>query len=538
MAKTGTNTSFIGSTATGSNLIFQNAGGTISVASGGELQFEDGGTFTGVTTLNTSAGAGKIDFARGTFTVDESASFQGGTDDLTLFMESTSGTLAIEGDLTLDVLTLAGGDVQIDSNNTGVSTLGVGQLRVISTGSSIIGSNTTTPDDVLNIGASGFNLQQNFELSALTANSTGTATDTGNSDDLNLTGKATFNNTGVYELQDSDSIVSSDGTGTFINAGTLAKTGTGTSFIGSTSTTSNLTFQNTGGIISVASGGELQFNDGGTFTGATTLNTAAGAGKVDFNTGTFTVAESASFQGNTDDLALFMESANGLLAIEGNLTLDVLTLAGGAVQIDSNNTGVSTLGVGQLGVTSTGSSIIGSNTTTPDDVLNIGASGFTLQQNFELSALTVNSTGTATDTGNGDVLNLTGKATFNNTGIYELQDNDSIVSSDGTGTFINAGTLAKTGTGASSIGSTSTVTTSPSKIQLEPFRSPRAVSLSSEMAARSPVQPRSIHRPALARLTLIPGRSRWLSPRLSRVAPTTWRCSWRVRTACWRLKAT
>ena len=160
----------------------------------------------------------------------------------------------------------------------------------------------------------------------------------------------------------------------------MAKTGTSTSFIGSTATGSNLTFQNTGGIISVASGGELQFNDGGTFTGATTLNTSASSGKVDFNTGTFTVAESASFQGGTDDLALFMESQNSLRdAIEGNLTLDVLTLAGGDVQIDSsNNTGVSTLTVGQLRVTSTGSSITGSNTTTPDDVLNIGASGFNL----------------------------------------------------------------------------------------------------------------------------------------------------------------
>ena len=45
-------------------------------------------------------------------------------------MESQNGVLAIEGDLTLDVLTLGGGDVQIDSNNNGASTLTVGQLRL------------------------------------------------------------------------------------------------------------------------------------------------------------------------------------------------------------------------------------------------------------------------------------------------------------------------------------------------------------------------------------------------------------------------
>ena len=303
---------------------------------------------------------------------------RGGTDDLTLFMESTSGTLAIEGDLTLDVLTLAGGDVQIDSNNNGASTLTVGQLRVISTGSSITGFNTSVVDDALNI-LSGFDLQQDFELSGLTVNSSGTTTtDVGNGDELDLTGNTTFNNSGSYEIEGSDPVISSDSTGTFINTGTLAKTVANFSAFGST-TTGDLAFQNAGGTISVVSGGELEFRDGGTFTGVTTLSTAAGAGKIDFNTGTFTVAESASFQGGTDDLALFMESQNSLLAIEGDLTLDVLTLAGGDVQIDSNNTGVSTLGVGQLRVTSTGSSITGSDTTTPDDVLNIGASGFDLQ---------------------------------------------------------------------------------------------------------------------------------------------------------------
>ena len=274
----------------------------------------------------------------------------------------------------------------------------------------------------------------------------------------------------------------------FINTGTLAKTVANFSAFGST-TTGDLAFQNVSGTISVVSGGELQFNDGGTFTGETTLNTAAGAGKVDFNTGTFTVAESASFQGNTADLALFMESQNGVLAIEGDLTLDVLTLGGGDVQIDSNNNGASTLTVGQLRVISTGSSITGFNASVVDDALNI-LSGFDLQQDFELSALTVNSSGTTTiDIGGSDDLNLTGSTTFNNTGTFELQGTfDSIVSTDATGTFNNTGTLA---TAPAEITPPSVqrprVVTSHSKTLVGPFQSPRAANSSSEMAARSPV---------------------------------------------------
>ena len=107
----------------------------------------------------------------------------------------------------------------------------------------------------------------------------------------------------------------------------------------------------------------FQFRDGGTFTGVTTLNTSAGAGTIDFNAGTFTVAEeAATVGGNANEKSIRMGGSNGTLAIEGNLSLDSLTMAGGDVQLDSNNDSSSVLNVEQLIVSSTGSAITGADT--------------------------------------------------------------------------------------------------------------------------------------------------------------------------------
>ena len=463
LAKTGTGASFIRSTSTKQPRLPKRSWNHFGRLEHGELEFRDGGTFTGATTLNTSAGSGKVDFNTGTFTVAESASFQGGEDDLALFMESQNSLLAIEGNLTLDVLTLAGGDVQIDSNNTGVSTLGVGQLRVISTGSSITGSNTTTPDDVLNIGTSGFDLQHSIEISGLTVNSTGTATMApGFFDELNLTGNTTFNNAGTFEFQGSNAIVSSDGTGIFVNAGTLGNTGSNASFIGSTATNSDLTFLNSDATISVASGSEIEFRDGGTFDGVTTLNTSGGTGKIDLNTGTFTVDVAASFQGvSTGDRALFMENQNGTLLIGNSLTLDALTLAGGAVVLDLPGDGVATLSLDELRVTNSGSSITGVNGSSPDDILNLNTT-FEQPAAFTLRGLIVNSQATVTS-GSGCCVNLylSDNTVFNNSGIFQFQGSSGGLSSASpdsgdtdAGVFINTGTIAKLDASITRIGET------------------------------------------------------------------------------------
>ena len=428
----------------------------------------------------------------------------------------------------IPVLELRGGDVLIDGGNAGSGSLSVTQLLVTNPGSAIIGSNTTTPDDVLNIGTSGFNMQQSVELSGLTVNSSGTTTtDTGTSDVLDLTGSTTFNNSGIFELQGgADSIVSTDATGTFNNTGTLAYTGSSTAAIGSTATGSDLTFQNAGGTISVASGGELEFRDGGTFTGVTTLNTAAGAGTIDFNSGIFTFEETATVGGNANEKSIRLGSSNGTLAIQGSLSLDSLTMAGGDVQLDSNNDSSSVLNIEQLIVSGTGSSITGANSGTVDDTVNISSVGsIQLNQSFELSALNVSTAGSVTtDTGPSDILDLTAGTVFTNQGggTFELQSSsDAIVSSDGTGTFTNAGTLSKTGTNTSFIGSTATGSNlifqnaggtisvaSGGELQFEDGGTFTGVTTLNTSAGAG-------------KIDFNRARSRWMSRRHSRVAPTT-----------------
>ena len=125
----------------------------------------------------------------------------------------------------------------------------------------------------------------------------------------------------------------------------------------------------------------------------TTLNTAAGAGKVDLRFGTFTVDEAASFVGvNPSDRALFLgtggESADSTLNIEGDLTLDALGLfVDATVNVDSNSDGASTLSVGQITTNGLSNTIIGG----ADDLLVVGAGGLQMSSTFTLSGLSATS---------------------------------------------------------------------------------------------------------------------------------------------------
>ena len=108
-------------------LSFQNNGGTLVVGAGSELRFLNGGDFNN-TFLDTSAGAGKIDLSLGKFTVNDGAIFSGvNAGDRVLFLDG--GTLEIQGSLALDTLHLSGGDLQIDSDSNGASTLTVNTLN-------------------------------------------------------------------------------------------------------------------------------------------------------------------------------------------------------------------------------------------------------------------------------------------------------------------------------------------------------------------------------------------------------------------------
>jgi len=322
------------------------------------------------------------------------------------------------------------------------------------TGGQIAGTGALIVSKELELTTSGFK-----DLRSRTLTSAGTAhfSDTGF---LSLAQGAVFNNTGRFEaLSDADVANFFGGSATFLNAGTLIKTGAGT-----TTAFSGVTFNNTGtvdvqsGALSLAAGGTSSgaFTIGGAATlefagGISTLTTAssvAGTGTLRFASGTTNLLGTylatgplvltggdATFNTPNSIQATSLTLQGGTATFNTPLTAGSLSLSGGGL------TGTGNVTVPGL-TTWTGGQIAGSGTLLAAGGLELTSSGFK-----DLRGRTLTSPATAHFGGTG-FLALAQGAVFSNTGVFEaLSDADVANFFGGSATFLNAGTLIKTGAG-------------------------------------------------------------------------------------------
>ena len=186
------------------------------------------------------------------------------------------------------------------------------------TGGQIAGSGTLLAAGGLELTSSGFkDLRGRTLTSPATAHFGGTGF-------LALAQGAVFSNTGVFEaLSDADVANFFGGSATFLNAGTLIKTGAGT-----TTAFSGVTFNNTG-TVDVQSGA-LSLAAGGTSSGAFTIG---GAATLEFAGGVSTLTSPSSVTGTGT-----LRFASGTTNLLGTyLATGPLVLTGGDASFDTLN---------------------------------------------------------------------------------------------------------------------------------------------------------------------------------------------------------
>jgi hypothetical protein len=413
---------------------------------------------------------------------------------------SIGGTLNFSTGASIAVgqLTITGGIL------TGSDTVTVSGLTTWS-GGTMSGTGTTVANGGLTLGGTG-NASYSETLSARTLNNFGTATFNSNpsfTGGIAFTNGSTLNNEAAasFTIAADLSIDAANGGGTFNNAGTLTKSGgTGTSTISA--------LLNDTGVGSVqAQSGTLALAGGGTLGGTGALSVSTGA-TLGFANGTFAVASTAPIAGagavifsgaTVSDPGLYdvtgttsVTSGASTVTLSGNLeslgtTLSVFagklnltgTIPGGAVTITAVSIGgtlnLSTgasIAAGQLAIsggtltgpdtvtisgmtTWSGGTMSGSGTTIANGGLAIGGTAGS-SFNESLTSRTLDNFGAATLANNpsfGGGLGFTSGATFNNEVGASFTINSDVSIAVGTsGTFNNAGTLAKAGgTGTSAV---------------------------------------------------------------------------------------
>jgi len=402
------------------------AAGTIS-SSNGTLTLSQGGTHTGTF----SASPGTIEFSGGTHQFSGTPTFSGagafvvsgGTFDLdaastipaTASFTQSGGLLTGAGDLTVNgPFTWSGG--LIDGSS------GSGATNIMAT---------------LNITGAG---QKDY--STRTINNSGTTTWTGGNIRTDFGG--VFNNTGTFDIQ-CDRFLFWGFAGmplTFNNSGTVTKSTTfGTSTIGmdynqtagSTTVTTGIFYFNnrfgsyTGGTVSAAAGARLNFGSGDahTFAAGSTLS---GAGTIGFMAGVVFVNGTYNVTGVTDIFG-------GTARFESAATTNQLTLSSGTLG------GAGTLTVTGAATWSGFGSMSGAG----------GVTTFQAGSTLTISSVqdkthifrTINNAGTVTWSGGN--INAGLGATFNNTGTFNIQSDNSYPQNQG-GTlsvFNNSGTITK-----------------------------------------------------------------------------------------------
>ena len=305
------------------------------------------------------------------------------------------------------------------------------------------GSGVTNANGGLTIGGSD-NASYDEYLDGRTLNNSGAATLAINPSyggALHFLDGATSNNLAgaSFAFAADASIVNNGGTpygGTFINKGTLSKTG------GMATSTIGIALDALGGAITVKTG-TVSLTGGGELGGTFSLT-----GPLSLDYGSFTV-DSGMSESGTGTVGL----TNATATVNGNATLSNFAQSGGSL------TGAGALTVSGL-TTWTGGSESGSGVTNAKGGLTIGGSDNAYYDEY-LDGRTLNNSGAATLAINpsyGSALHFLDGATFNNLAgaSFSFTADASIVDNGGTpdgGTFINKGTLSKTGgTGTSTIG--------------------------------------------------------------------------------------
>jgi hypothetical protein len=548
----GTNTSAVEATLNDTGVgSIQDASGTLELEGGGTLSATgaisvsdvlefNGGTFTLASTVPIT-GAGTVDFDGGTvtdpgpFDVTGAIEVSGGTAYLTGMLTSLSPTLtASSGDLeltgsipggthTFTSIAISGGTVNFSTGAaltaaqlvlTGGTLTGSDTLTVSGTttwtGGTMSGTGKTVAVGGLTLGGNASSTNYTESLSGRELENEGAATlnwdDSTEGGHLVLSGGAVFDNESgaSFDILNDVSIVTTGSGGTFINAGTLAKTGgTNTSAVEATLNDTGVgSIQDASGTLELEGGGTLlgtgavsvsdvlEFN-GGTFALASTVP-ITGAGTVDFDGGTVTdpgpfdatgatevSGGTAYLTGTLTSLSPALTVSSGDLELTGSIpgatnTFSSIAISGGTVNFSTG----AALSAGQLVLT--GGTLTGSNTLTVTGTTTwtggtmsgtgetVAVGGLTLGGNASSTNYTESLSGRELDNGGAATLNwddstegghlvLSGGAVFDNEAgaSFDILSDVSIVTSGSGGTFINAGTLAKTGgTGISDVQAT------------------------------------------------------------------------------------
>jgi hypothetical protein len=421
--------------------------GSFSATAGNTLTF---GSFSGTSTFTLStdssvSGDGTVQILGTTVNVTGAYTVTATTGQNST---TTNGIANFSSNVTVNSLTLTGGGTLTGTGDVTVSKLLKWDVGAMSG----TGSTTVAPSAVLDITGT-------FDeaLDARTINNQGTVTWTGGGNVVIGTHGAVINNEAgaVWDFQKDAAIV---GVGTFNNAGTLQKSA------GSNSSRVDPTFVNNiataNGTVKVLSG-DLSFDGGdggashGSFsvTAGNTLtfihnnnlglandsftlssdSSASGAGTMQIVgvtvnvTGGYSVTATTVQDGNT---------TTGIANFRSNVTLSSLTLKNGGTLAGTANVTVS----GRLDWNAGTMTGTGSTTVAPTATLAVDG-GF----DETLDTRTLNNKGTATWTGDGNVIFQNGAVINNSAGAtWDFQSDAGIVGA--TGTFNNAGTVKKTKT--------------------------------------------------------------------------------------------
>jgi len=433
-------------------------------------------------------------------TVTHSQSNADSVNSVTVVSSSTSIDIS-SGTLTIAATSnVAGGLTLSGGNLSGSGTVNVSGATTWN-GGTMSGTGTTVADGGLSIGVAGA-YRQMF-LDGRTLENFGPATlseaDQNCSYGLFLSSGATFDNEAgaSFAFATDAEIIDQGGTpdgGTFVNAGTLSKTGgTGTSSINSGITlndtgtvqvsTGTLSLQGGGTIGSAAtltadSGADLDFG-GGTFTApAGSSITGVGTGSVSFSggtvtaSGTYNVTGSTIADGGTANLTAPITAVGSNVTVTGGtlnlsgggpaLTTTTLNLSGGTL------TGIDTLTVaGQT--TWSGGTMSGTGVTDAQGGLTLGAAGASDQESLSGRALNNFAAATLAGANSSYGLRLDLGATFDNKpgASFNFTTDARIDAGGGTpagGTFNNEGTLSKTGGTDTSIIAVPLNTTGPVQV--------------------------------------------------------------------------
>jgi lipopolysaccharide export system protein LptA len=397
---------------------------TISSGQGTPI-FNNAGTFVKSAGTNTTISvvfnnSGVLNLASGTVTFNG-----GGTDNGTVTgtgsLSVTSGPLTING--TVPNLILAGGTVTSVNGSFGNLTWSSGTLQGTNTVTELAswsggtlgvgGVLTIASNAVLNISGSAAKYLFGLLVNAGTINWSGTGY-------LQLYFYAPSGYTGgilnqagaLFNVQNDQTISSGQGTPIFNNAGTFVKSA-------GTNTTISVVFNNSG-VLNLASG-TVTFNGGGTDNG-----TVTGTGSLSVTSGPLTI------NGTVPNLILAGGTVTSVNGSFGNLTWSSGTLQG-----TNTVTGLASWNGGTLGVG--GLLTIASNA-----VLNISGSASEYLFGLLVNAGTVNWAGTgniqlylyAPSGYTGGILNQAGA-------LFNVQNDQTISSGQGTPIFNNAGTFVK-----------------------------------------------------------------------------------------------